>query len=62
MLKGKISLSLLIGPVVPVPVSKSIVDALSNLEVTTTSGEASGFQLTFTFNKMRLVFFSKCVV
>ena len=50
MLKGKISLSLLIGPVVPVPVSKSIVDALSNLEVTTTSGEASGFQLTFTFS------------
>ncbi|MEO8108826.1 MAG: hypothetical protein ABI594_02285 [Ginsengibacter sp.] len=50
MLKGKINLSLLIGPVVPVPVSKSIIDALSSLEVTTTAGEASGFQLTFTFS------------
>lgn len=50
MLKGKISLSLLIGPVVPVPVPKSIVDALSSLEVTTAAGEASGFQLTFSFS------------
>ncbi|MEO6672194.1 MAG: hypothetical protein ABIN93_02080 [Ginsengibacter sp.] len=50
MLKGKISLSLLIGPVVPVPVPKFIIDALSSLEVTTASGEASGFQMIFTFS------------
>lgn len=50
MLKGKISLSLLIGPAVPIPVPKAIIDALSSLEVTTTAGEASGFQLIFTFS------------
>lgn len=50
MLKGKISLTLMIGPVVPVPVSKAILDALVSVEVRTAAGEPSGFQLTFSFS------------
>ena len=50
MLKGKISLTLMIGPIVPVPVSKSIIDALTNVQVRTAAGEPSGFQLTFSFS------------
>jgi hypothetical protein len=49
MNKG-IHLTLMIGPAVPVPVSQSVLDALTSLTVTTTSGQASGFQLTFTVN------------
>ncbi len=50
MLKGKVELSLLMGPVVPVPVPKSIIDALTSVQVKTSAGEASGFQITFTFS------------
>lgn len=50
MLKGKISLTLLIGPVVPVPVPKPITDALSSVTVTSSAGSATGFQLTFNFS------------
>jgi len=50
MNKG-IHLTLMIGPVVPVPVPQSVLDALTSLTVTTTSGQASGFQLTFTVSK-----------
>ncbi|MDB5285229.1 MAG: hypothetical protein JWR05_178 [Mucilaginibacter sp.] len=51
MLKGKISLSLLIGPAIPIPVPKVIIDALASIEVTSASGEeASGFQLVFNFS------------
>ena len=50
MLKGKIDLSLLIGPVVPVPVPKPVIDSLTAVKVETTAGKASGFELTFAFN------------
>jgi hypothetical protein len=46
MAKG-IHLSLLVGPVVPVPVPKEVLDALTSVEVTTAAGTRSGFQLTF---------------
>jgi len=49
MLKG-INLTLLIGPVVPVPVPRSVLDALTDVEVTHNTGEPSGFQLTFTLS------------
>ncbi len=55
MLKGKVNLSLLIGPVVPVPVPKPIVDALTEVTVTTAAGNPSGFQLTFAFNSNLLL-------
>ena len=49
MNKG-IHLTLMIGPAIPVPVPQSVLDALTSLTVTTTSGQPSGFQLTFTVN------------
>lgn len=49
MNKG-IHLTLMIGPAVPVPVPQSVLDALTSLIVTTTAGQASGFQLTFTLS------------
>src|SRR5512143_2799129 len=49
MLKG-IHLTLMIGPAVPLPVSSEVLDALTSVEVTTTSDQASGFQLTCTLS------------
>ncbi len=46
MHKG-VNLTLMIGPAVPVAVSKEVLDALTSVKVTTTAGEASGFELTF---------------
>lgn len=50
MLKGKINLTLLIGPAVPIPVPKAIIDALSSIKVTSSAGTASGFELVFSFS------------
>ena len=47
MHKG-IHLTLLVGPVVPVPVPRTVLDALTGVEVTHNTGAASGFKLTFT--------------
>ena len=50
MLRG-INLTLMIGPAVPVPVPQFVLDALTSVTVTTTSGEsASGFELKFTLS------------
>lgn len=49
MLKG-IYLTLLIGPIVPIPVPKVIMDALTSVQVTSGAGKPSGFQLSFTLN------------
>jgi hypothetical protein len=46
MLKG-VNITLLMGPVVPIPVPREVVDALVSVQVTTTAGKRSGFQLTF---------------
>ena len=46
MLKG-IHLSLMIGPAVPVPVSRTVLDALTEVEVRVAAGERSGFKLVF---------------
>jgi len=43
-----IQLTLLIGPIVPLPVPRVVLDALQSVEVRTAAGNASGFQLTFT--------------
>lgn len=50
MLKGKISLNLMIGPVVPVPVPKEVIDNLTSVASSTTAGGESGFQLIFNFS------------
>jgi hypothetical protein len=49
MLKG-VYLTLLIGPGVPVPAPKSVVEALNSVTVNT-GGDRSGFQLVFGVNK-----------
>lgn len=50
MLKG-INLTLLIGPVVPVPVPQVVLDALTSVTVTAAAGEGeSGFELQFTLS------------
>ncbi len=46
MLKG-IYLTLLVGPVVPIPVPRVVLDALTGIEVTQNTDGPSGFQLTF---------------
>ena len=46
MLKG-VHLTLLVGPVVPLPVPQVVLDALTAVEVTNNTDATSGFQLTF---------------
>ncbi len=50
MLNG-VYLSLLFGPLIPVPVPQFVIDALESAQVTTTAGQASGFQLSFSISK-----------
>ena len=47
MLAKGIQLTLLIGPIVPIPVPRVVLDALESVEVRTAAGAASGFQLRF---------------
>ncbi|MHC1767288.1 MAG: hypothetical protein AB9869_23915 [Verrucomicrobiia bacterium] len=49
MVKG-INLTLMIGPVLPRPVSAEVLDALTAVTVTTHSDSGSGFQLQFTLS------------
>lgn len=53
MLKG-IYLTLLVGPGVPLPAPKSVVDSLTSVQVNT-GGERTGFQLVFSVNKKSLL-------
>jgi hypothetical protein len=47
-----INLTLMIGPAVPLPVPKEILDALTAVQIVTSAGEtASGFELTFDLPK-----------
>jgi hypothetical protein len=50
MLAKGIQLTLMIGPVIPVPAPRVVMDALDNVEVRTSAGEVGGFTLTFKFN------------
>ncbi len=43
-------MTLMIGPVVPIPVSREILDALTSIRVTTTTDGPSTFQLSFTLS------------
>jgi hypothetical protein len=44
-----VRLTLLMGPVVPIPAPRVVVDALRNVTVTSAAGSPSGFQLDFEF-------------
>lgn len=50
MIQGSIQLTLLMGPVLPVPAPRVVIDALESVTVTTAAGSASGFQMQFAFN------------
>src|SRR5438445_789413 len=50
MLAKGIQLTLLMGPVVPSPAPRVVLDALDSVTVTTSAGSPSGFQLTFQFS------------
>ncbi len=50
MLKG-FYLTLMIGPVIPVIAPQPVVDALTSVQVTTSAGQRSGFQITFGLSK-----------
>lgn len=50
MIQGSIHLTLLMGPVVPVPAPRVVIDALQSVTVTTAVDSASGFQMQFSFN------------
>jgi hypothetical protein len=50
MAKG-IYLTLMIGPAVPVPAPQVVMDALTSVQVTTTAGQTSGFQLAFSLSQ-----------
>lgn len=54
MLKG-IYLQLFIGPMIPVPAPKAVVDALISAQVNT-GGDRSGFQLVFSMNKKSTIY------
>ena len=49
MLKG-VNLTLLIGPAVPIPAPKSVIDAVTSIQVTN-GKDKSGFQITFGVSK-----------
>jgi hypothetical protein len=54
MLQG-IHLTLMIGPLVPIPVSQAVLEALTSVEVTVKDRGASGFQVSFTLGKRSLL-------
>ena len=45
-----VRLNLMIGPAVPVPVSRDVLDAVTDIQVTTSTNGPSGFQLSFTLS------------
>jgi hypothetical protein len=50
MLKG-FYLTLLMGPVIPVLALQPVIDALTSVQVTSSAGQRSGFQITFGLSK-----------
>ena len=54
MLVNGLYLTLLIGPAVPIPAPQPVLEALQSVQVNT-SGDRSGFQLTFTVGKNSLL-------
>ena len=54
MLKG-FYLTLLMGPTVPIPAPQPVIDALMSAQVTTSAGQASGFQLSFALSKKSML-------
>jgi hypothetical protein len=53
--EGRFTLTLMMGPTIAVPVPAPLSDALTGAQVTTSAGQASGFQLTFAVSKDSLI-------
>jgi hypothetical protein len=51
MADASFTLTLLMGPTIAVPVPQPVTDALQSVQVTTSAGQASGFQLSFALSK-----------
>ena len=47
----KIHLTLMVGPMIAVPVGADVIQALQSVQVTTSSGQRSGFQITLAVSK-----------
>ena len=52
---SSLQLQLQMGPMVPAPVPQQLSDALQSVHVTTTAGQASGFQLTFAVSSKSVI-------
>jgi hypothetical protein len=52
---SSLQIMLLAGPVVPLPAPAPLMDALQSIQVTTSAGQASGFQLTFAVSKNSII-------
>ena len=50
MLHSGIQMTLLMGPVIPAPAPRVVIDALDSVEVRTAAASPSGFQLSFQFS------------
>jgi hypothetical protein len=50
MINGSVHLTLLMGPVVPFPAPRVVIDALQSVSMTSAAGSTSGFQMQFGFN------------
>src|SRR6185503_252497 len=50
LLAKGLQMTLMMGPVIPLPAPRVVMDALDSVEVRTSDGAASGFQLTFQFS------------
>jgi len=46
-----LQLLLMIGPVLAVPAPQPLIDALQSVQITSTAGARSGFQLSFSVSK-----------
>ena len=45
----------MIGPILAVPAPQPVIDALHSVQVTTSAGQADGFQLTFAVSNKSLI-------
>lgn len=50
MLAKGIQLTVMIGPIVPIPVPQMVLDALDSVEITSAAGSVSGFQMNLQFS------------
>jgi hypothetical protein len=50
MLAKGITMTLLMGPIIPVPAPRVVMEALDSVTVTTAAGSTSGFQMSFQFS------------